>query len=204
MKQYKNRKDEVSGCLLWGARVIVPPQLQKQVLEEIHQAHPGIVQMKAFARCYVWWPSLNADIEKKVQNCTTCQQQRKLPPSIPTQPWEWPQKPWTLVHIDYAGPFIGKMLLVSVDSYSKWIDVFVVSSTSTEATPDSLMKLFANNGLPEVIVSDNGTSFTSIQFKEFVTRNGINHITTEIELGFSVDISTTSYEQEVMMSMTPQ
>ena len=181
LKQYKNRKDELSvenGCLLWGARVIVPPQLQKQVLEEIHQGHPGIVRMKAFARCYVWWPSLNADIEKKVQNCTACQQQRKLPPSIPIQPWEWPQKPWTRVHIDYAGPFMGKMLLVAVDSYSKWIDVFVVSSTSTEATLDSLRKLFANNGLPEVIVSDNGTSFTSVQFKEFVTRNGIKHITT--------------------------
>uniref|UniRef100_A0A1X7UB29 Integrase zinc-binding domain-containing protein n=1 Tax=Amphimedon queenslandica TaxID=400682 RepID=A0A1X7UB29_AMPQE len=67
LKQYKNRKDNLSvekGCLPWGARVIVPPQLQKLVLEEIHQRHPGIVRMKALALCYIWWPTLNADIEK--------------------------------------------------------------------------------------------------------------------------------------------
>ena len=55
----------------------------------------------------------------------------------------------------------------------------MVSSASTEATArESLRILFANNGIPEVLVSDNGMSFTSVQFKEFVTRNGIKHVTT--------------------------
>ena len=54
----------------------------------------------------------------------------------------------------------------------------MVSSALTEATLESLRILFANNGIPEVLVSDNGTSFTSVQFKEFVTRNGIKHVTT--------------------------
>ena len=38
--------------------------------------------------------------------------------------------------------------------------------------------LFANHGLPEVVVSDNGSSFTSAEFKEFMSRNGIKHIKT--------------------------
>jgi hypothetical protein len=40
MRPYFQRKEELSterGCLLWGARVIVPPQLRTQVLEEIHE-----------------------------------------------------------------------------------------------------------------------------------------------------------------------
>ena len=52
MKPYRKRKDEIrveNGCLLWGARVIVPPQLQKEVLDEIHEGHLGMVRMKAFA-----------------------------------------------------------------------------------------------------------------------------------------------------------
>ena len=57
LQSYWKRKDELSvegGCLLWGIRVIVPPKLQRQVLEEIHQGHPGASRMKSLARSCVW------------------------------------------------------------------------------------------------------------------------------------------------------
>ena len=38
--------------------------------------------------------------------------------------------------------------------------------------------MFATHGLPEILVSDNGTAFTSAEFQEFLRRNGIRHITT--------------------------
>lgn len=49
MAPYFQRKEELSaedGCILWGARVVVPPQLRAQVLEEIHEGHPGSGRMK--------------------------------------------------------------------------------------------------------------------------------------------------------------
>ena len=42
---YAKRKGEISvedGCLLWGTRVIVPPQLRSKVVDENHEGHPGI------------------------------------------------------------------------------------------------------------------------------------------------------------------
>ena len=36
--------------------------------------------------------------------------------------------------------------------------------------------LFATHGLPEVVVSDNGTAFTICEFQEFIYRNGIQHV----------------------------
>ena len=48
----------------------------------------------------------------------------------------------------------------------------------SEATIKALRPILANHGLPELIVSDNGTSFTSSEFQEFTKRNGIRHITT--------------------------
>ena len=100
-----------------------------------------------------------------------------MPPKAPIQPWEWPEKPWTRLHIDHAGPVLGKMLLVIVDAHSKWIEAHIVASTSTSAAIDKLRQTFATHGLPETIVSDNDTAFTSSEFREFMQRNGIHHLT---------------------------
>ena len=49
------------------------------------------------------------------------------------------------------------MFLVVIDAYSKWMEVEVVSSVTTQATVENLIARF---GLPEVVVTDNGTRFT--------------------------------------------
>ena len=56
LKPYFIRREELSiraGFLLWGARVIVPPQGREEVLNTLHDTHPGIVKMKSLARSYV-------------------------------------------------------------------------------------------------------------------------------------------------------
>ena len=77
---------------------------------------------------------------------------------------------------DYAGPIQGKMLLVAVDAHSKWIEVSVVNSVTSAITIQKLRSMFATHGLPRVVVSDNGSVFTSNEFQEFITKNGVHHI----------------------------
>ena len=142
-----------------------------------NDAHPGITRMKMIARSIVWWPGIDNDIDKTVKNCPQCQQNQKAPSRAPLHQWEWPNRPWTRLHIDHAGPFLGKYFLVVADAHSKWIEIMVVPSTSSQSTIRSLRSIFATHGLPEILVSDNASGFTSSEFQDFLTRNGIRHIT---------------------------
>ena len=53
---FKRRNELTSeeGYLLWGVRTVVPRKFQNQILEDLHENHPGIVKMKASARQHVW------------------------------------------------------------------------------------------------------------------------------------------------------
>ena len=63
-----------------------------------------------------------------------------------------------------------------VDAHSKWLEAAVVSSTSSQQAIRVLRQVFSCDGLPEVLVSDNGTAFTSTEFQTIVQRNGFRHI----------------------------
>ena len=68
------------------------------------------------------------------------------------------------------------MFIVVVDAHSKWLDVAVVTTPSSQQAIKILRNLFATHGLPEMVVSDNGSAFTSAEFQTFVKRNGIRHV----------------------------
>ena len=148
---YLRRKDELSvldGCVLWGSRVVIPPPGRDTVIEELHETHPGVVKIKSLARSYVCWSNMNADLEAKVRSCEQCQSSRPPPDVAPLHPWEWPARPWSRLHLDYAGPFHSKMFLVLVDAYSKWIEVFPVQSATSILTIEKLRITVATHGLP--------------------------------------------------------
>ncbi|KAL5467316.1 hypothetical protein EMCRGX_G031528 [Ephydatia muelleri] len=178
-KPYECRKSELSvedGCILWGSRVVVPPPGRVPIIKILHDGHPGVSRMKSLARSVVWWPGLDAELEAKVKSCEACQVNSRSPPKSPLHPWEWPTKPWSRIHVDFCGPFLGKIIFFMVDAHSKWLEAAVVSSTSSQQAIRVLRQVFSCHGLPEVLVSDNGTAFTSTEFQTFVQCNGFRHI----------------------------
>ena len=179
LKPYAQCRLEISvdrGCLFRGGRVIVPADCQRQVLAELHAGHQGIVKMKGLARSHVWWPGIDSQVEALVHQCTACQATRNQPPPAPLHPWPCPPEPWHRVHIDFAGPFMGSMFLVVVDSHSRWLEVEPMQTTTTTATVGLLRAMFARYGLPRFVVSDNGPQFTAKEFAEFLAENGVQHI----------------------------
>ncbi|KAI5746646.1 hypothetical protein M8J77_005896 [Diaphorina citri] len=165
------------GCLLRGQQVVIPSALRKRVLDELHTAHQGIVKMKALARSYCYWSGMDKEIERVARSCSSCSVNANENAKVEVHPWELPDGAWQRIHIDFAGPIKGQMILVIVDAYSKWTELFVTKTTTSTWVINKLRQLFTCFGLPVTLVSDNGSQFTSKEFEDFLREQGISHLT---------------------------
>ncbi|XP_055916947.1 uncharacterized protein K02A2.6-like [Eupeodes corollae] len=138
----------------------------------------GIVKTKALARSFIWWPNIDRGIEDLIKSCHACRLQQPSPEKSALIPWNAADHAWSRIHIDYAGPIHGNYLLIIVDSFSKWIEVFKTKTITSACTINFLRETFCRYGLPDIIVSDNGRQFTSNEFAEFIKNNHIKHIFT--------------------------
>ena len=59
---------------MFGMRVVVPEAYQIKVLEELHAGHIGIVKMKSVTCTCIWWPDVDAAVERMGGECADCQQ----------------------------------------------------------------------------------------------------------------------------------
>jgi len=177
-KRFNIEQNEFSlqnNVIMRGSRVYVPKILRTEILKELHSGHFGIVKMKNLARSHCWWPAIDKDIEKLVRNCANCNSHKNNPPKVEVHLWEAPSAPMQRVHIDFAGPFMGKMFLLVVDAFSKWPEVHIVRDITAKTTITKCREIFAAYGIPQVVVTDNGRSFTSAEFQKFLHMNGIKH-----------------------------
>ena len=152
LKSYYSRKAELSvqdGCLLWKNCVIIPPQGRAAVLQELHESHRGVSRMKTLARMYVWRPGIDSYLEMMARKYKSCEKNHKKHRNVSLHPWEWPAKPWTRLHMEYAGPFMGHMFLVLVNATFKWIEIKIVNKADSESTREVLLKIFMTHRMPK-------------------------------------------------------
>ena len=133
--------------------------------------------MKALARSYIWWSGIDTDVEELAHECETCQLHQNSPSKAPLHPWEWTTAPWQRIHIDFA-EYAGKPYLIVIDSHSKWLEAIPTTGTKSSHTIDALRRMFATHGLPDICVSDNATAFLAEEFALFMSKHGVQHITT--------------------------
>ena len=140
---FKTKQGELTtqeGCILWGTWVVVPSSLQEKILHELHETHPGTSLMKALSKSYIWWPNIDSHIERIVSSCNTCQSMRSAPSTAEIQPWIFPARPWSRVHVDFAGPISGcmYMYMVVVDAYRKFPEVVKMANATAATTINAL------------------------------------------------------------------
>ena len=116
---------------------MVPSVLQNAVLEILHSGHGGVSSMMLRASDSVWWPGIQADIEKTSNSCHSCNVLSPSQPAAPPTQLPSPSYPFEQICADYFS-YMGNKYLVIVDRFSNWISVHTVK---TGAGADALVKM---------------------------------------------------------------
>ena len=181
LRKYWAYRDELSvenGLILKGERVVIPESQRNDVIERIHQAHQGFEKCRLRAKSCVFWPNINKDIESRVQKCEICQESQNSQAKETLEPHEIPTRPWQVIGTDLFF-WRGDEYLLICDYYSKFPIVRKIpSGQSTRETVVKLTKcVLSEQGVPEVIISDNGPQYDCQSYKQFSKEWGFQHIT---------------------------
>jgi transposase InsO family protein len=137
-----------------------------------HHAAPRALVGNAFRQGF-YWPTAVADTTRIVRSCQGCQfyaRQTHLPAqALQTIPITWSFAVWGL---DLVGPLQKapggfSHLLVAIDKFSKWIEVRPLTSIRSEQAVAFFTNIIHRFGVPNSIITDNGTQFTGKKFLDF-------------------------------------
>jgi transposase InsO family protein len=150
----------------------------QELLQEIHSgacghhAAPRALVGNAFRQGF-YWPTVVADATRIVRTCQGCQfyaRQTHLPAqALQMIPITWSFAVWGL---DLVGPLQKAPggythLLVAIDKFSKWIEVRPLNSFRSEQAVAFFTIIIRHFGVPNSIITDNGTQFTGRKFLDF-------------------------------------
>ncbi len=181
VSKYQQIKQELSvsnSVILRGTRIIVPEKLQDRMIMLAHSGHQGIVKTKHLLQDSVWFPGIDRMVEEGAKVCLPCQAANHDPKQVcePLQMSPLPQGPWQELSIDFCGPFpSGDYLLVVTDDFSRYPEVEILRSTSAKAVIPHLDSIFARQGIPEVVRTDNGPAFNRESVQMFATQLCFTH-----------------------------
>ncbi|UYV81558.1 K02A2.6-like, partial [Cordylochernes scorpioides] len=176
---YWHVKDELgvqNGLLMRGCRLVIPASMKLEILDKLHAGHFGITKTRLRARETVWWPGISEEIAETVRKCSVCIQEAvsKHEPLIPTN---FPTRPWQKIGMDLF-KFENKWYLVVIDYYSRFPEMIQLDRLTASVVVRSCKSIFARHGVPETVVSDNGTQFGAArEFANFARQYGFQHVT---------------------------
>ena len=116
---------------------------------------------------------MNRDIETTVKRCKVCTELLTSKSADPLLHHEVPTGPWQKIGSDIFH-YSNKNYLIIADYYSLWSEVYFLPS---DTVIDVLKQTFSRKGIPEELVSDNGSQYRSKTFRKFMTAWNVQHTT---------------------------
>ena len=167
---------EIKGLILNGSRIVIPTQMRKEMIKRIHTGHQGMEKCKRRARQSCYWPNINKHIENAVKGCKTCAEMLPSKSREPLEPHAVPMKSWQKIGTDLFTTG-NKNYLVVTDYYSLWPEVYLLNTTLAKDIVEATKDAFSRHGIPEEVVSDNGSQYKGRVYKQFASTWQFKHTT---------------------------
>ena len=149
-----------------GEWVVIPPSCRHSIMTNLHGNHASIKKAMDLARTCIYWLGMEADITDYIKRCLMCIECSNLPMET-LHPHEVPPEPWVKIGVDFFQDHLGKKHLIVANYFSKFPYVFPVVSSHHFKTINHLRELFAAEGVPSTVMSDNGPPFNGEEFRQF-------------------------------------
>ena len=178
-----------------GTRLYVPdqPSLKLRILKGFHDSPSAghFRQDRTLATLKKWffWEDMLKFVKEYIRTCDVCLRtkvNRKLP-SGELMPIPVPHRPWSHITLDFITDLppssnLGEQqcydsILVVVDKFTKMTHYIPTHKTLTSVNLAQLLlrSVFKHHGVPEVIISDQGSLFTSDFWRTLTTILGADH-----------------------------
>ena len=186
-REYVNPKINLGQPVV---QVVVPTPLRAQVMQLAHCSIMGghLGTQKTMDRIIsdFFWPGMNGDITRFCQSCDICQKTVKkgATKKVPLQKTPIIDTPFKRCAVDLIGPIHPasekghRYILTLVDYATRYPEAVPLKEISSEVVAEAMLDIYSRVGIPEEVISDQGTQFISEYMKEFSRLMGLKQLPT--------------------------
>ena len=186
----KYLSDEHNGTR-YVDRIVVPESYRNEILRVGHtiplSGHMGSKKTLDRIAAHFSWPGLSFDVRKYCATCPQCQLvARKLKSKrAPLKPVEIVTEPFKKIAIDIVGELPRtttgyKYILTIVDYATRYPEAIPLRTTNAKTVAEALIQYFSRVGIPDEIVSDQGSNFMSKLLAQLYDQLGVTKIKTSV------------------------
>ncbi|XP_064478117.1 uncharacterized protein LOC135391692 [Ornithodoros turicata] len=171
-------------------QLMVPQKFRLTVLELAHNGimagHQGAKRTAERIMTEFYWPGLQSDVKRFVGTCDICQRTSDKGRTRPLPLEKMPiiDTPFKRMAIDIVGPIKppseggNRYILTVVDYATRFPEAVALPSIETERVAEALLNIFSRVGLPDEILSDRRSNFTSDLMREISRLLSVRQLTT--------------------------
>lgn len=174
------------GNLYFENKMVVPRDLRAEMIQKAHKGHMGRKRTSQLVNERYWWPGWHRASDDFVSSCIVCAKSKYKRSSHKSEgvgSIEVRGEPFSQWSLDIKGPLPvtkqnNRYILVATDLFTKWIELYPIADQQAKTIADRVLDLVCRYSVPKEVLTDQGSNFQSILFRELCDYLGVKKLRT--------------------------